>query len=198
MSPRIGLDLSSILQAAAEIADREGFDAVTLAALAQKFQIRTPSLYNHVKGLPGLRKELAIYGLEELHRFFANAIVERTGDEAVHSLGKAYITFVRVHPGLYEATLRAPDPNDPDMQRTSSQIVDLVVRVLQAYGLEGEAALHATRGFRSLFHGFASLEQRGGFGLPLDIDESLRLVIDAFLAGIHTLKQQTSSKRTPK
>ncbi|WP_347439457.1 TetR-like C-terminal domain-containing protein [Fodinisporobacter ferrooxydans] len=42
---------------------------------------------------------------------------------------------------------------------------------------------------RSMLHGFASLEQRGGFNLRLDVDRSLHLLIDAFLAGIHTMKQ---------
>src|SRR5690606_41941732 len=58
------------------------------------------------------------------------------------ALGEAYITFARRRPGLYEATLRAPDPRDPEVQRAGKKITDLVVRVLSAYGLEKEAALH--------------------------------------------------------
>jgi hypothetical protein len=44
--------------------------------------------------------------------------------------------------------------------------------VLASYGLRGEEALHATRGFRSVVHGFATLEAAGGFGIPPDLDES--------------------------
>lgn len=190
MSPRVGLDLMTILQAATEIADMQGYDAVTLATLAKKLDIRPPSLYNHVDGLNGLRKKLAIHGLQQLHSIMTDQVIGLSGDDAVHALGEAYVKFVRVHPGLYEATLRAPDPQDVDVQQAGSKIVDLAVRVLNAYGLDNDAVIHAVRGLRSIFHGFASLEQRGGFGLPLDINESFHLLINAFLSGLPTLKNE--------
>jgi len=162
MSPRIGLDLPAVLRAAAELADQRGFDSVTLASLSRKLSIRPPSLYNHVDGLGDLRKKLAVYGLRQLHDALSRAALGWSGDDAVRALGEAYITFARRRPGLYEATLRAPDPRDPEVQRAGKKITDLVVRVLSAYGLEKEAALHTVRGLRSLLHGFASLEQNGG------------------------------------
>lgn len=189
MSPRVGLDLSTILQAATEIADREGYDAVTLATLAKKLAIRPPSLYNHVDGLNGLRKMMAIHGLLKLHSCMTDQVIGLSGNNAVHALGEAYVGFVKIHPGLYKATFRAPDPHDTEIQQAGSKIVDLAIRVLSAYGLEDEAAIHAVRGLRSLFHGFASLEQSGGFGLPVDLDVSRRVVIDSFLSGIDTIRK---------
>ena len=56
-------------------------------------------------------------------------------------------------------------------------MVDVVRAVLRGYGLEGDDAIHATRGIRSALHGFAALETGWGFGIPLPIDESFdRLV----------------------
>lgn len=188
MTPRAGLDLDTVLQAAAEIADTGGFDEVTLATLAKKLEIRSPSLYNHVDGLQGLRQKLAIHGIRQLSIALTRASVGRSGDDAVRALGKAYVDFARTRPGLYEATLRAPDPKDPEVQQAGAEVVDLVVRVLHAYNLEEDAALHTVRGIRSMLHGFASLEQRGQFGLPLDLDISLNRLIDTFLAGLHTMK----------
>ena len=49
MSPRIGLTLQKIVETAAEIADANGIQEVTLASLAQTLGVRSPSLYNHVK-----------------------------------------------------------------------------------------------------------------------------------------------------
>jgi hypothetical protein len=51
---------------------------------------------------------------------------------------------------------------------------------LESFALQGEDALHATRGLRSLVHGFATLEAAGGFGLPLDCDESFRRLVEMF------------------
>ncbi len=56
--------------------------------------------------------------------------------------------------------------------------------VLEAYDLRDEAALHAIRGLRSLLHGFVSLELAGGFGLPLDIDESFVRLVRIFIGGL--------------
>ncbi len=184
MSPRSGLDLQAVLHAAAEIADRQGLEAVTLAALAKKLDIRSPSLYNHIDGLDGLRKKLAVYGLEMLFAELIQSGAGRSGDEKVRALSKAYLTFARTHPGVYAATLRAPDPEDDEAIRIAEKIVGLILQLLQAYGLEDDAALHAVRGLRSLLHGFAALEQAGAFGLSLDLDESFRRLIDTFIAGI--------------
>lgn len=194
MSPRVGLTSVTIIEAATLIADNQGFEAVTLASLAQQLKVRPPSLYNHVDGLQGIRQLLSIYGLEQLNHAMTRAAIGRSGDAAVHAIGEAYVSFVRKHPGLYEATLLAPDPRSEEVQRVSTEIVDLVIQVLHAYELTGDAAIHAARGLRSLLHGFASLEQKGGFGIPLDLDVSLELLINAFIAGIHTIKESAGTQ----
>ncbi|MGE5704192.1 MAG: TetR/AcrR family transcriptional regulator [Clostridia bacterium] len=189
MSPRVGLDLPTILQAATEIADTAGIQEVTLASLAKKLKIRPPSLYNHVQGLSGLRKQMSFYGLDQLHEELVRATVGRSGDEAVRAMGHAYVAFARRHPGLYEATLLM----DVDVQVHGKKVVDLVLLALQAYAMEEEEALHTVRGLRSLFHGFVSLEQKGGFGMPLDLDVSFRLLLDTFLSGLQVRQKRASS-----
>lgn len=182
--PKIALDLEKIIEAAAEIADQQGLEEVTLANLAKKLAIRPPSLYNHVAGLAGLKKELAAYGYKRLYSELVERAFGKSGDEAVLALGMAYIQFARKHPGVYEAALSATDMKDRKVQEAAGKIVDLTVRVLKVYELDEENALHAVRGFRSLLHGFAALEQKGGFQVGLDLDTSIRLNIKAILAGI--------------
>lgn len=46
--------------------------------------------------------------------------------------------------------------------------------------------IHAVRGLRSIVHGFATLEAGGGFGMPLDRDESFLRLLRAYLAGLRT------------
>ncbi|WP_423801020.1 WHG domain-containing protein [Neobacillus sp. SAB-20_R2A] len=182
--PKVGLELSAILEVAGDLADQYGMQEVTLANLAKELNIRPPSLYNHFDGLPGLRKKLAIYGLNMLYDELAQAAIGVSGTDALLSISKAYVSFARRHPGIYEATLLAPDPEDVDVQQAGAKIVDLSVRVLQAFHLEGDLAIHAVRGLRSVLHGFSSLEQRGGFKMSLDLDESLEIVIRAFMVGL--------------
>ncbi|WP_422661502.1 TetR/AcrR family transcriptional regulator [Paenibacillus sp. EC2-1] len=193
MMPRVKLDVQMIMQAAADIADKEGLDEVTLASLSKKLGIRSPSLYNHVDGLNGVRHKLALYGMKQLNEALTYAAIGRAQDEAIHEIAQAYIRFAREHPGLYDALVRMPDWNDEETNKVARLPVDLLVRVLQAYGLEGDAAIHTVRGLHSLLHGFASLEQTGNFNIPIDPDYSLQLLIDFFLKGIRAYGNEMES-----
>ncbi|WP_456272214.1 TetR/AcrR family transcriptional regulator [Bacillus sp. AK031] len=189
MSPRMGLTRDKIMETAGEIADQKGIEEVTIANLAKTLKIRPPSLYNHIKGLNELRTVLAVHGLESLYKNMEAAIKGKAGDEAVQALGKSYLQFARKHPGLYDAALLSPDPNGAAVQGAGNQIVELALGSMAYLDLPKENALHAVRGLRSLFHGFASLEQKGGFGLELSVDQSFAIMIDSFLTGVR-LKQE--------
>lgn len=184
MSARPGLQRTVILQAAAELADTHGFQQVTLALLANKLGVRSPSLYNHINGLDGLRQLMAVYSIEQLIEAMTKAAVGRSGETAVRAISEAYLNYARSHPGLYEALLKAPDPEDTEVTEASEQLLELILQVLSSYQLEQEEALHVVRGLRSLLHGFASLEQSGGFGLPLDLNTSFDVLLTTYLSGL--------------
>lgn len=184
MASRNGITLDKILLASTEIIDKQGTEALTLTSLAQKLEVRSPSLYNHFDGLQGIRRLLSLHGLEQLHSILMRAVIGRSGDEAIRGMATAYVGFARSHPGLYELTLMSPPERDEELQRASQDIVELVTRVLEVYRMDKTDSIHVARSLRSLLHGFASLEQKGGFGLPVDLDDSLTHMIDLFLAGL--------------
>lgn len=191
--PRAGLDETTVLAAATEMADANGVDEIVLAKLAKKLGVRTPSLYNHVDGLIGLKRKLTIKGLGELYETLTRAAVGKAKDDAVRALAKAYIDFARKHPGLYEATQRTAGWQDDEIQKAAAKVIEPVIQVFKAYGVEdNQLSIHMVRGFRSLLHGFASLEQRGGFGIPVDINESFKVLVDTFLAGIRSYVKSQS------
>ncbi|MDF2938301.1 MAG: TetR family transcriptional regulator [Paenibacillaceae bacterium] len=174
-----------ILQAAVRMIDEEGVAALTLASLAQRLEIRPPSLYNHVAGLPDIRRLLSLHGLEELRSALLHAAFGRAGEAAIRAMAAAYLAFARAHPGLYELTLHPPGTEDAERAKAARDIVNLVIRALEAYHLDDDASIHAARALRSLLHGFASLERQGGFGLPLDKDQSFDEMMSLYLAGLH-------------
>jgi len=182
--PRRGLDRATVVEAAAALADAEGLEQLTLARLAEHLEIRTPSLYNHVDGLDGLRRDLALLGLRQLEARMARATVGKSRAEAVHALARTYRDFAREHPALYSASLSAVGNDDPERARAGAAVVQIVVDVLGGFDLRGDDALHATRALRAIVHGFASLEAMGGFGLPLDLDESFARLVRAFVSGL--------------
>lgn len=191
MAPRNGITINKILLAATEIVDTNGVEELTLTSLAQKLEVRSPSLYNHFDGLHGIRRMLSNYGLEQLLSTLMRAAIGRSGDNAIREMATAYIGFARSHPGLYEVTLMSPADEDEERQKVSREIVELVTQVLEAYPMDKSESIHMARSLRSMLHGFASLEQKGGFGLPFDLNDSLRMMIDNFIAGLHTRYPRT-------
>jgi AcrR family transcriptional regulator len=61
--PRRGLDAERVVDAAAQLADAHGLQAVTLARVAGELGVRAPSLYNHVEGRDGLLRAVASWAL---------------------------------------------------------------------------------------------------------------------------------------
>ena len=173
--PCRGLSRAAVVETAARLADRDGYDALTLGAVAAEAGVRPPSLYNHVDGLAGLA---------ELGERLRDAAVGRAGDDALHALAAGYRAYAREHPGVYGALQRAPEPGDDDLAAAGARLLEPVFAVLRGFGLEGDAAIHAARALRSAMHGFVELERVGGFGIDLDVDESYRFLIGSVAAGI--------------
>jgi AcrR family transcriptional regulator len=186
--PRAGLSRATVVEAAAVLADEEGLEDLSLVDLAGRLGVRKPSLYNHISGNEDLRRELALMGLRELGRRLSRATAGRAGEEGLFALAEAYRRFVQERPGLYEATVRSyrySDPDDPEFREAEGEALETVFAVLTSCGVGGEdEAVHAARGLRSIAHGFATLEEAGGFGMPSDTDESFRRLVSVFAHGL--------------
>lgn len=186
--PRAGLSRAAVVEAAAALADEGRLEDLSLGDLAGRLGVRKPSLYNHVAGIGDLKRELALVGLRELGLILARAAAGRAGDEGLFALAEAYRSFVKDRPGLYEATVRSyrlSYPDDPEFASAEAETLGPVLAVLASCGIRGDdEAIHAARGLRSVAHGFATLEEAGGFGVDLDPDESFRKLVRAFTYGL--------------
>ncbi|MBA2285733.1 MAG: WHG domain-containing protein [Ktedonobacteraceae bacterium] len=190
MSHRVGLDHATVVEAAVRLVDEEGLDQLSLGHLAERLGVRTPSLYHHVAGLPGLKHDLAIYSVRDLLDRILHATVGKSRAEAIFALADAYQAYAREAPGRYALTQQAPDAGNQEWLTVAQRTVDVVRAVLAPYRLSEEDAIHAIRGLRSIVHGFISLEVAGGFGMPIDQNASFHWLISLFIAG---LEQQTRS-----
>ena len=187
MSRRRGLDSAAVVQAAVDLLDAEGPAALTLGRLAERLGVQTPSLYNHIGGLPDLLRRLALRNAQDLAACLGDAAIGRAGSDALIAIAEAYRGYIKQHPGLYMASLRASGAQatpDPELAAAEDRVVRVVLAVLASFGLGGADAVHAARGLRSVVHGFASLELAGGFGLPLDCDESFRRLLGVLISGL--------------
>jgi AcrR family transcriptional regulator len=183
--PRAGLDHDTVVAAAAQIADAEGVEAVTLARVAAALGVKPPSLYNHVAGRDGLLDGIALLGLTELAATLREAAIGRSGADGLQAAAQAYRAYVLAHPGRYAAgAITAPAAGDAEHRAAGAAVLDVLRGVLRSWSLDEEQTLHALRGVRSAVHGFASLEAAGGFGIELDLDISFQHLVAALAAGL--------------
>ncbi len=178
------LNQQVVVDGAVELVNERGAESLSLAEVAARFRVRTPSLYNHVQGLDGLKRDMSLYALRQLGEDLQSACLGLAGRDALVALAAAYRAFAQTNPGLYPFTLRAVEASDEELYGAGEQIVTLLLAALRGYKLEGEQALHAARAVRSALHGFVSLEGSGGFGKPLSLDNSYNALVDMLDQGL--------------
>jgi AcrR family transcriptional regulator len=176
---RAGLTPERLVRAGAELADAAGFEQVTVSALARRFEVKVPSLYSHVKSTHDLRTRVALYALAELADLGSAALAGRSGKDALTALGDVYRDYARVHPGRYAAT-RLPLDTATARASAGPRHAGMMRAVLRGYHLTEPDQTHAVRLLGSVFHGFVSLEQAGGFDHSAPgADETWPRILDA-------------------
>ncbi|MBR8744582.1 TetR/AcrR family transcriptional regulator [Nocardiopsis sp. MG754419] len=191
--PRAGLTPEVVAAEASQVCDEQGFDALSLAAVAKRLGVATPSLYKHVAGLDALRRLVVLATVEELTERMREAAVGRSRGAAVRALFAAYRDFAHEHPGRYAALQRAPSPEDHEASATFARALEVISSVLRGFAIPEERSVHVIRVLRSTMHGFIDLETQGGFGLPESLDESYTLMVEGF---VRLLEQWPDTKET--
>ena len=185
MGRKLGLGVEQVVAAAAEIADRDGLEALSLASVAARLGVRSPSLYSHVDGLADLRRHLSIHASRLLAVEVADSAEGLESTEALRAVAAQLRSFAHRHPGLYDSFLPAPTPQeDPELAAALAQPVMVVGSVLADMGVDPATVVPLIRALRAAVHGFVHLELRGGFGLPDDIDDSFTTTIDLVIDAI--------------
>ena len=164
------LSRDSIVNAALTFLDREGWDALTINALATQLGTKGPSLYNHVQSLEDLRRTVRMRVVGDIIEMLNTVGEGRTRDDAVMVMASAYRSYAHHHPGRYSAFTRMPlGGDDPEFTDATRAAAAPVISVLASYGLDGENAFYAALEFWSAMHGFVLLEMTGAMhGIDTD------------------------------
>ncbi len=151
-----------VVNAALTFLDREGWDALTINALASHLGTKGPSLYNHVDSLEDLRRTVRMRVVDDIITMLGRAGEGRARDDAVLVMAGAYRSYAHHHPGRYSAFTRMPlGGDDPEYTAATKGAAAPVISVLSSYGLDGEEAFYAALEFWSALHGFVLLEMTG-------------------------------------
>ncbi len=177
--PRAGVTPDRVVEVATGLADADGLESLTLAAVAAELGVRTPSLYKHVDGLPALRRMLAVRATRDLAAVLGRAAVGRARRDALRAVALAYRDWAMEHPGLYTAAQAAPLPDDDEDVAASEAVVGVVFDVLRGYDVGDDVLVDATRTLRAGLHGFVALEAGGGYALARPVGDSLDWWLDS-------------------
>lgn len=186
-SPKLSRDV--IVNAALTFLDREGWDALTINALAMQLGTKGPSLYNHVDSLEDLRRTVRMRVIDDILQMLSTVGAGRTRDDAVMVMASAYRSYAHHHPGRYSAFTRMPlGGDDPEYAAASRAAAAPVIDVLSSYGLAGEDAFYAALEFWAALHGFVLLEMTGvmdsGMIAPGANSEAAPVDTDAVFSGM--------------
>lgn len=197
VDPRQRWTRDAVVQTAAELADRHGYDALSLAMLAQALDIKPPSLYKHVGGLDDVKTAIQAYAAERLNAVMLDAAVGRAGDAAIFAVADAYRAFMKTHPGLQVALSRPSATShkgkqDVKLEETNRRLLTFAQRLLDPFDLDQKQRIHALRSLRSLIHGFAMLETTGSFEMPYRLDESFRWAVANLVQGLKKKPARTA------
>ncbi|MFE0415411.1 TetR/AcrR family transcriptional regulator [Streptomyces tendae] len=172
-----------IVTAARDLAEAEGWDAVTTRRLAAEIEYSQPVLYSHFKGKGAIMAAVAVRGCEELTADLRAATEAAEGAHGrLVAVGRAYTDFGRRRPALYDAmfthlvdlpfaTPEAPAP----LQEAFGELLRAVEPVVH----EGDDPALLTETFWAGLHGLVTLMRSGR--LPEEgHDQRLALLIGRF------------------
>jgi AcrR family transcriptional regulator len=164
------LSRDTIVNAALTFLDREGWDALTINALAAQLGTKGPSLYNHVDSLEDLRRTVRMRVIGDIISMLGRVAEGRSRDDAVLVMAGAYRSYAHHHPGRYSAFTRMRlGGNDPEYTAATRAAAEPVIAVLASYGLDGDDAFYAALEFWAALHGFVLLEMTGVMD-DIDVD----------------------------
>lgn len=159
---RTPLSRGRLIAAAAGLADREGFGAVTISALARQAGVKPASIYSHIKDLAALLDGVHELALGELADRVAGAIGGRAGHDALAAMSQAHRDYAHGHTGRWAAMQRPAGPGVAGSD-AARKIVEYTWAVLRGYHLPDGELVHATRFVGATLNGYLALEKAGSF-----------------------------------
>jgi AcrR family transcriptional regulator len=91
-----------IIAAARDIAETEGWEAVTTRRLAEQVEYSQPVLYSHFTGKDAIMAAVALEGFADLAEELSAARTSVEAAEALAAVSDAYISFAERRPAMYD------------------------------------------------------------------------------------------------
>lgn len=187
---RADIDKTIIIKKAAKMANEIGLEKVTLKLLSNQLNIKPPSLYNHIKGLDDLRKEVMIYGWKQLEERVIEAAICVTGYDALEAMGRTFYKYATENPGIFNAMLWYNKFQSDETQDATKRFFSVIYKIFSTLNISQKNCDHLIRTYRAFLEGYALLVNNKAFGHPLSIEDSFEISLQVLKAGTKNLERK--------
>tara|TARA_E500000331_G_scaffold340348_1_gene371565 strand:- start:177 stop:758 length:582 start_codon:yes stop_codon:yes gene_type:complete len=192
MAAPIGISKTQVIDAAEQILTEKGNIAdISLSEVADKTGIRVQSLYAHVDGMNGLRREIALRSLDQLAHTVTDAALGRSGLTAVEAILQAQLTFAITRPGSFAATIHPPG-DDQELGDAIAAVQRPLDLVLERLGVTGPEKTHWTRLVLSSIYGYSLLSRDQQLTLPVSPESSGQYLVNVLVTQLENLTQTST------
>ncbi|MCC9740983.1 TetR/AcrR family transcriptional regulator [Streptomyces sp. MNU89] len=170
-----------IVATARELAEQQGWDAVTTRRLAERIEYSQPVLYSHFRGKREIIGAVALEGAAEMAAALRAATRTANGPRArVSALARAYLDFAERNPAVYDAMFRLDGGLAFAHEDTPEPLKDAFAALLENLDEVAGDGVHPglfTEVFWAALHGLATLTRAGRLP-PEDTEQRVELLAD--------------------
>ncbi|MFI8793613.1 TetR/AcrR family transcriptional regulator [Streptomyces sp. NPDC055105] len=170
-----------IVATARELAEQQGWDAVTTRRLAERIEYSQPVLYSHFRGKREIIGAVALEGAAEMAATVRAATSTADGPrERVAALARAYLDFAARNSAVYDAIFQLDGGLAFAQEDTPEPLKDAFAALLESLGEVAGDGVHPglfTETFWAALHGLATLTRAGRLP-PEDIEPRVELLVD--------------------
>jgi AcrR family transcriptional regulator len=188
-TPSAGLG-AGLVDAAAELLEREGPDALSIRRIAAEANVAPMGVYNHFDSKNGIVDALFIRGFEQLGDAMERLNAIEDPMEALRRGGQVYRALALAHPKMYQVMfLKAVpyfEPSDAAVEvsaRAFGGLIAAVSRAMAAGALAEASPTLTAQMIWSSIHGWVSLEVLG-LGFVEDTDTAFPQLCATLLRGL--------------
>ncbi|MCB8908489.1 TetR/AcrR family transcriptional regulator, partial [Streptomyces sp. NPDC056664] len=154
-----------IVATARELAEQQGWDAVTTRRLAERIEYSQPVLYSHFRGKREIIGAVALQGAAEMAVAVRTAASRANSPrERVAALARAYLDFATSNPAVYDAMFQLDGGLAFAHEDTPEPLKDAFAALLETLGEVADDGVHPglfTETFWAALHGLATLTRAG-------------------------------------
>lgn len=187
---RAGIDKETIIRSAAQLVNQAGIERITMKMLADKLGVKPPSLYNHMKGLEDLKKQLMIFGWTQAKEKLLLSLAGVSGYDAIKAMCYAFYDYATENTGLFEVMLWYNKFQNEEAAEATAELLAVIFKVTRSLDIPDNYCFHLIRTFRGFLEGFFLLVNNGSFGHPLPVTDSFEISVNILIAGIKELAHE--------